>query len=316
MFSVIIPLYNKEHTVVNTIQSVLNQTLDGFEIIVVDDGSTDYGVDLIKKSIKDQRISIISQQNQGVSVARNNGLYCAKYEYVAFLDGDDEWLPNYLATMKGAIEQFPNAGLYCCAGKQRNSNGFESLRIAEKYKNQILEINFFENPHVFLHTSATVVSKSKFKSVGGFPVGMKRNEDFALFFLLALEGPVVYCGIPLSIYVGGIGGQATSENSNLHLCDIAKRHNLTHEKWLENKKENKLFLTFQKYELRHAFITFLRQKDYQNLALFVSKLNSSVLTIFSRTEKLLIKKKQYNKIAIGFILLTKIYWRTKGFPRV
>ena len=90
MFSIIIPLYNKEKYIVNTIKSVLNQSFSKFEVIVVDDGSSDNGVNAVKK-IDDSRIKIITQKNQGVSAARNNGIKNAKYEYIAFLDADDLW---------------------------------------------------------------------------------------------------------------------------------------------------------------------------------------------------------------------------------
>lgn len=117
MISVVIPLYNKEHTITRTLGTVLNQTYKDFEVVIINDGSTDNGVSVIQNFSTDSRIKIINQSNQGVSVARNEGVRNATYEYVAFLDGDDEWLPNYLSKMYEAIQKFPNAGLFCCAGK-------------------------------------------------------------------------------------------------------------------------------------------------------------------------------------------------------
>ena len=100
MFSVIIPLYNKSHTIVRTLSTVLDQTYKEFEIIIVNDGSTDNGVQIIKDYTTDKRIRIIEQNNQGVSVARNIGVQHAKYELIAFIDGDDEWLSEYLSKME------------------------------------------------------------------------------------------------------------------------------------------------------------------------------------------------------------------------
>ena len=102
MFSVIIPLFNKAHTIERTLKSVINQTFTNFEVIIVDDESTDKGIEIINKLTDYTRIKIIRQVNQAVSVARNVGVANAKYEYIAFLDGD--WDPNYLATINNALK--------------------------------------------------------------------------------------------------------------------------------------------------------------------------------------------------------------------
>ena len=90
MISVVIPLYNKEKQIKRTLQSVLTQTFQDFEIVIVNDGSTDNSTIEVEK-IKDSRIRLIHQENAGVSAARNKGIEEAKYELIAFLDADDEW---------------------------------------------------------------------------------------------------------------------------------------------------------------------------------------------------------------------------------
>ena len=101
-YSVVIPLYNKEHYIEKTISSVLNQTFQDFEIIVIDDGSKDKSLSKARKLEKrSEKIRVIEQENQGVSVARNTGVEYAKGDYIAFLDADDEWRDNYLETMEG-----------------------------------------------------------------------------------------------------------------------------------------------------------------------------------------------------------------------
>ena len=94
MFSIIIPLYNKQESVTASVQSILDQTFQEFEIVVVNDGSTDASVERLKE-IEDPRIRLIEQQNQGVSVARNTGIAHACNRYIAFLDADDLWHPDY-----------------------------------------------------------------------------------------------------------------------------------------------------------------------------------------------------------------------------
>src|SRR5690554_7052561 len=95
MFSVVIPLYNKELSINNTIQSVLNQTFQDYEIVVVNDGSTDKSLEVVKQ-INDFRIRIINKLNGGVSSARNRGIEESKFDWIAFLDGDDLWMENHL----------------------------------------------------------------------------------------------------------------------------------------------------------------------------------------------------------------------------
>ena len=95
MISVVIPVFNKADTLDRALKSVLRQTYQKFEILVINDGSTDESVDVIGR-FQDARIRLIEQPNSGVSVARNRGVESATYDLIAFLDADDEWLPELL----------------------------------------------------------------------------------------------------------------------------------------------------------------------------------------------------------------------------
>lgn len=315
MFSIVIPLYNKAHTIERTLNTVLNQSFGDFEVVIVNDGSTDNSEEVIRNFTSDSRIKIINQENQGVSASRNKGVSISSFEYIAFLDGDDEWLPDYLLKMKEATELFPSAGMYCCAGIVRNANGSEFFRLAKQYQNKIQEIDFFENPGVFLHTSATVVAKTTFFKSGGFPFGMKRNQDFALFFSLAFITPVVYCGLPLSVYVGGVEGQATSVDQSKVINHVVNRFNYVYNNWLKTEEKKKTFIVFTKYELRHLLITNLRDKDYQTIQYFIDELDSRIINLFPSIEISLIANQYLRKVAIVYIILTKIRWRMRGYPR-
>jgi glycosyltransferase involved in cell wall biosynthesis len=320
MISVVIPLYNKAHTIERTLKSVISQTYTKFEVIIVDDGSTDKGVEILNKFKDDTRIKIIRQVNQGVSVARNVGVANANYEYIAFLDGDDDWDPNYLATINKALKKYPQAGMICCAGFFKNSKtNRTSLRLADKYRDEIKEINYFENPHVFSHTSATVVSKKVFNETDGFPIGMKKNEDYVLFFSIALLSPTVYCGIPLSFYYGQVEGQATTSNRIDSLAsdlDVCKKFNLTYFIWNSLGRKNKLFKVFLKYELRHIFINILRNHDFERVQLFKVNLDKGILNLFMPLEIPLYTKQNLGKVSILYIIFTKMLWRLNGYPRV
>lgn len=106
MFSVVIPLYNKKHTIRECIASVLSQSYQDFELLVIDDGSTDNSFQVLSE-YSDNRIRIVQQSNGGVSSARNLGLKLAKSKYVALLDADDLWMPDYLEKMNSFIEAYP-----------------------------------------------------------------------------------------------------------------------------------------------------------------------------------------------------------------
>lgn len=113
-FSVIIPLYNKIKYVKETVLSVQNQTYRNYEILIIDDGSTDGSYELVCNLSKlDDKIKVFRQKNSGVSCARNKGIENASGEYICFLDADDLWHDNYLETINKAIALFPDTPLLC-----------------------------------------------------------------------------------------------------------------------------------------------------------------------------------------------------------
>ncbi|RAV30993.1 glycosyltransferase family 2 protein [Sinomicrobium soli] len=178
MFSVIIPLYNKELSVKNTVQSVLMQALKDFEIIIVNDGSTDNSVEVVKW-FSDPRIRLINQDNQGVSAARNKGIEEANYEWIVFLDGDDIWHKNHLTILKDMIEQYPSDKVFCTSyiksGENISENLDTSIVVIENYFKEVMQ-------HVdFFWTSVVCVHSSVFEKVGGFVVGICRGEDLELW---------------------------------------------------------------------------------------------------------------------------------------
>ena len=110
MISIIIPLYNKEQTIRQSIESVLSQSFRNIELIVVDDGSTDKSVS-VAESIDDSRLKLIKQENAGPSAARNTGLRCARGEWVVFLDADDELCDDALIVMHDKCNIYPDADI-------------------------------------------------------------------------------------------------------------------------------------------------------------------------------------------------------------
>lgn len=206
MISVVIPLYNKEKQIACTLQSVFEQTFQNFEIVIVDDGSTDNSVEEVEK-FDDSRIRLIHQTNAGVSAARNRGIEEASGELIAFLDADDVWMPEYLATQYGLYQKYPECSVYACNYEFRDSEGKVTPTIIRKLpfegEDGILS-NYFEVArcsHPPLWTSAVVVKKSAIQAIGGFPLGIKSGEDLLTWARLAVSGTIAYSIKSLAVFV-------------------------------------------------------------------------------------------------------------------
>lgn len=208
--SVVIPLYNKEKSIASTLQTVLNQTFTDYEIVIVNDGSTDNSIAEVEK-IQDNRIRLIHQQNAGVSAARNRGIEEAKGELIAFLDADDEWKPEYLATQYQLSQKYPECSVFACNYEFHDTEGNVKSTIIHKLpfvgETGILT-NYFEVAscsHPPLCTSAVVVRKMALQSIGGFPVGVISGEDLLTWARLSINGYIAFCNRPLAIYNLGEG---------------------------------------------------------------------------------------------------------------
>ena len=204
-YSVVIPLYNKEECIEKTIQSVLAQTVSNFEIVVVNDGSKDQGVAVVK-AIDDERIRVISQENQGVSAARNTGIRNAKGQYVCFLDADDLWKADFLETVDGLIEEFPMAKVFCPSyevsyGKRVIIPEWRSVDL----QHDSLVSDFFEmatGSFWVTHSSCTVVSKDTLDGMDTlFPVDEKVYEDLDFWIRLGSRVKVAHSNKVCGTYI-------------------------------------------------------------------------------------------------------------------
>ena len=233
-FSVIIPLYNKAPYIRKALESVLAQTYTDYELIIVDDGSTD-GSFTIAKQFIDERLKIkgsedevrgyrlkvkgeensgaetngyklspinyklIRQANSGVSAARNAGVAQAHAEYLAFLDADDWWEPTYLERMAQLIEDYPDAGLYACNYiYYKPGKTHVALNISMGYINY--PKTYYESNAMPIWTGAAIIPRKVYDEMGGFPVGIKLGEDFLLWSKIALRYSVAFLNEPLAWY--------------------------------------------------------------------------------------------------------------------
>lgn len=203
-FSVIIPLYNKAPYVRKTVESVLCQTFTDWELIIIDNGSTD-GSNEVVAEFTDSRIQIVQlAENVGVSNARNKGATLATAPLITFLDADDWWDPTFLEEMANLIDRHPDAGIYG-TGYYIVKNGrrrVAPIGVDETFTEG--EINYC---HVYAKTLcmpltsiSVCIPRMVFNETGGFPAEIKLGEDFMLWLRIALNHKTVLLNKPLSNY--------------------------------------------------------------------------------------------------------------------
>ena len=198
--SVVIPLYNKRATIERAIRSVLAQTERGFEIVVVDDGSTDGSAE-IALEIADSRLRVVRQENAGPGAARNRGARETGSPLLAFLDADDEWCPDFLAEGLKMLGEHADASAYVCgydAGEFRAERPNKLVALGKGHGCSALELGLAGprlKAHVdAMHSSCTIVRRSVFNELGGYfsRDGCRYGEDSFLWLGVLLSGAVCW----------------------------------------------------------------------------------------------------------------------------
>lgn len=218
-FSVVIPLYNKDKHITRAINSVLNQSYRKFEIIVVDDGSTDSGVIEVKK-INDSRIRLVQQINLGVSSARNKGISLAKYNFVGFLDADDAWKPDFLETIYFLIKKYPEAGAFATAYEIINNVSKKSipksiLNVPEGWEGIIDDYFRLALKSPLISASSVVIPKKIFNKVGLFREELKRGEDLEMWCRIALDYDIAFSNKVCATYFQNADNRACNRKAVL-----------------------------------------------------------------------------------------------------
>lgn len=276
MFSIVIPLYNKEQRVKNTIQSILNQSIQDFEILVVNDGSTDRSAEIVA-GIKDPRIHLIQQENSGVSAARNKGIKSANYDWIAFLDADDYWEISFLEEISLAIKNYPDNKIFVGGTSSYLNSQFH------RYANKFLPkdgntdlVNFFtviktnDSP---INSSNVVIKKIVFYNNGFFIERQKNYEDYNLWIRLCVKESIVYINKQLSVYVkDDFSGASKSGYSAKDFLTMANTFLETNGKLSAKDLDN-----FKEFYRRHCVIVSLRYYPKYNKAE-----KRSVLKAFSK----------------------------------
>ncbi len=191
LISVVIPVYNKAQYLETAVRSVLGQTFGEFELLMVDDASTDDSLERMS-AFRDPRIRILRRDTPGPGgyAARNYGVGHAAADWVAFLDADDCWKPEHLAAISGAVEAEPGLGVVCANYESEKPGGAVVVKNPEVTEGTVLSgeeaLRWFAERD-FLHTSAVAVRCSAFEAAGGFPAGRaKRGGDSDLWLRLML----------------------------------------------------------------------------------------------------------------------------------
>jgi len=245
MVSVIIPTYNRSRYVTQAIDSVLSQTYKDYEIIVVDDGSTDNTKDVLQPYM--DRIRYIYQENSGVSAARNTGIRLAKGEWIGFLDSDDEWLPEKLKIQMTFIQENPsivahtvNVDLSNYGNQDRTS--FLHCGFPLKYKEGIIEVPLllhFKHRTIVM-PQAVICRKDTAVRAGLFDESLSICEDYDFMCRIALQGSWGYSTRVLAVLYRRPEG-IKNLSADRYSGAIKRCFSLTkiHSKLLENKKLTK-----------------------------------------------------------------------------
>jgi glycosyltransferase involved in cell wall biosynthesis len=194
-FSVVMPAYNAEATIVAAVRSVLHQSVAELELIVVDDGSTDETVPRLRTAFDDERLSLIEQQNAGPAAARNAGIALARASVVSVIDSDDLWLPNYLEVMGAALDAEPEAGFAYTDAWLYDENrrrvarrsAMSGQRPPDRPPHDPRELLLELLQRNFIYTSASI-RRTVLTEVGGYDERFRYGEDFELWLRILEAG--------------------------------------------------------------------------------------------------------------------------------
>ena len=273
IISIVIPAYNAEKNILETLSSVQNQTFSDWEAIVSDDGSTDRTIEIVK-GMNDPRIQVFAYPNAGVAVARNRGLIKATGDYIAFLDADDLWTPDKLELQLKALQDHPEAGVayswnYYQYENPADSYADTSQRFEGNVYADLLIKNFLQNG------SNPLVRKEAVASVGLFDPTIKSCEDWDYYIRLARNWPFVLVPKVQVIY----RQSADSVSSNIEVMEdylLRLIHRTFESVPPELKRLKKQSISWvYKYVAHHYFI----QKDisFTQLQLVAKNLMKAVL---------------------------------------
>jgi glycosyltransferase involved in cell wall biosynthesis len=303
-FSVIIPVYNKEKYAQAAVKSVLNQTFTDFELIIVNDCSTDNSRKEVSKIISEQIKIIEHLENKGLSASRNTGIKNATGNFIAFLDADDEWKPDFLATIKSLISTFPEAQLFATNYEELYADGIKIIHNQKlsKLGNNFLVDDFFElnlgKPIYF--PGSLCVKKTVFDEIGYFDEKITYSEDVDFNIRTNLKFKLAYSTKALVTYTMFSENQITNSSVKNKIFPDLNQYEI----YTENKFSLKKYLDFNRYIFARKFKT---QNDLERFQKVTSEINFKNLNY---KQKLLLRLP--NSI-VNLIFKTKSLFLKKGY---
>ena len=233
--SVIIPTYNRKKTLARAIRSVVNQSFSPFEILIIDDGSNDGTEEWVKENF--QNIKYIYQNNHGVSSARNIGIENAYGDWVAFLDSDDEWIPNKLYEQVKSIESNPKMKFFHTNEIWiRNGVRVNQMKKHKKYGGYIFE-KCLDICRV--SPSSVLIQKEVFDNIGVFDESLRVCEDYDLWLRITSKYPVVFLDEPLIYKYGGHADQLSKVNDGIESYRIQSLEKIIKSGFLSDEQKVK-----------------------------------------------------------------------------
>jgi glycosyltransferase involved in cell wall biosynthesis len=226
LISVVIPLFNKASTVRRCVASALSQTRPPDEIVVVDDGSTDGGGEVVIH-FSMSNLRLLRRDRAGVSAARNCGIDSSSGTLIAFLDADDEWKPGFLAAIGRLAKENPSAGAYATgylfAGDDGRCAGKPSFSPLLPRQGQLFRyFSAVTGGAIPLFPSCTAVRRSTFDRVGQFLVGAAWGEDAEMWVRIYLDFPIAYLAEPLALYHVSAPNRATNQADPRPMMPVVK----------------------------------------------------------------------------------------------
>lgn len=264
MISVVIPLYNKEKSIASTLQSVYEQTYTDYEVVIVNDGSTDNSANVVKDFIAqiddrciDDRWTLICQENAGVSAARNRGIIEAKGEYVAFLDGDDLWDKDFLKELVRLKDNYPGKSIYGMGCAKIFGDEIPTEEGKAYYRG---ESRWDWNTMAYSGSSACVNKKDAIE-VGLFDTRMTHGEDIDLWWRLLLKNGGACYQKPFAYY-----RQDAENRAMLRVVPLEKFMPYYMDKFEEAREKDREFRKFYDQEMVYRIYPYLFDKRYKKEA--------------------------------------------------
>ncbi|MCR8666459.1 glycosyltransferase family 2 protein [Aestuariibaculum sp. M13] len=298
-FSIVIPLFNKENYIKDTLNSAINQSFNDFEVIIINDGSTDFSLSRAKE-IRDKRIRVITQENKGLCASRNLGIELAKGKYIALLDADDLWTEDYLETIHNLISNYQNYKVFATNVKLLFPNTNASLtKKTFLTRQQKIITNYFKLGRNIMGPSSLVINKTVFKKVGYFDEKINYGEEDDFYIRCFNTFDLVYYDEIKSYYRTCIKNQLTAPNKNFN------RKIPNYETYLKkyNHPDLKKFLDFVYFRI---VVLYKMERNEEKVLFYKKKIFSKNLTLAQKI-KFHLPTPLFYHIKLAYLWFSKMF---------